>query len=428
MTATHICMLNDEHYPLKEADTINVVRTASGLGQAGARVDLVVPRLWGRNATAEELGAHYGVPATFNLIRVPTLFPTLRSLRVEKLTHPVLAPWLGHLVRADVIYSRNLLPLALAHALGVPWVFETYRRLAEQIPLLRLLGPRLPLRRALAAVAHAERCAENLVQIGFERDAVLTAYSGYLPAEVEPPLDRETARRVCGLELDGKVVLYLGNADPYIRLDWLLDVAGHLPDVTFVFVGGYRAQHDTWRRYGRRRGLGNAVFVEHQAPCRVRPFLYTADALAVVPSNVDLEHRRRGLGLYRTLPGIPMKIFIYKATGIPIFAPDLSYMHEVLRRDENAVLGPVDDPPRAARRLRRLLEDRETARRLAAAARADATQHTWAERGARILRFIERRLASAEAGTSPAVAAAVMSGQSSASMWGHQAWRIQPRW
>lgn len=392
-----ISMINDEHFPHRGADTINVVRTASGLGEAGAEVDLVVPRLWGENLDLEALCDHYGVPATFRLVHVPTPLPTSRRLRLEKLTHSALAPWLAVLRRADVIYSRNFLPLAFAQRIGRPWVYETYRRFAEETPWLPKLTRRLPLDDALAAVVHSEGSGENLVRLGFPREAVFTAYSGYLEREVLPRLDKAEARRVCGLEdVEGPVVLLLGNVDPFIRLDWLLRIAQRLPQVTFLFVGGYPAQHAHWKGVFAEMGLENVRMVLHQPPGKVRQYLYTADVLTVVPRNADLEtERREGVilsSLYSVLPGLPMKLFLYKATGLPIFAPNMPYLHEILTHEHDAMLAPLHDDEAATAMLARLLDDEALQARLGEASRTDPKLNTWSERGARILRFLEGRL------------------------------------
>jgi glycosyltransferase involved in cell wall biosynthesis len=391
-----ICMINDEHYPFKSADTINVVRTASGLGAAGAQVDLLVPRLWGENLDRDALCRYYGVAPSFRLIRIPTPFPTSRTVRIEKLTHGLAAPWLSLMRGADVVYSRNFIPLLLAHGIGKPWVFETYRRFVEETPWLPRVSRYLPLDRALGAVVHSEMSARNLAELGFPRDGILTAYSGYLDEEVRPRLSKAAALRACGLDIDGPVVLHLGNVDPYIRLDWLLAPAARMPDVTFLFVGGYPAQQAHWIDRCAQMGVHNARFIPNQPPAEVRKYLYTADLLAVVPRNADYGPPPGSVlfpSLYSVLPGIPMKIFVYKASGIPIISPDLPYVREVLRHGENAFLAPRDSVDGVAGVLRQALDDRAGAKRVADRALNESSLHTWAERGRVVGDFIADRLA-----------------------------------
>lgn len=398
-SSLRICVINDEHYPFKGADTINVIRTAAAMGSAGARVDLVIPKLRNKDQRIETLCEHYGTKPTFNLFLVPTLAPASRKLRIEKLTHNALAPWLSILNRSDVVYSRNIAPAIFAQLAGRPWVLETYRRFADEMPMLPRLTRKLPLGGALGAIAHSQMCAESMKKLGFREEAILVAHSGYNKGEVLPRMTKEEALAQCNLKIDGPVVLHLGSIEPYVRLDWLFEAGVQLPEVTFLLVGGYRHQQEHWRRECARIGLDRVVFVEDQPPAQLRKYLYAADLLAVVPRNADLETgRSRSLGsaftnLSKVLPGIPMKIFLYRASGIPIFSPDLPYVREILRDRENAFLAPLKDREKVTSTLREAVDNKELGRRLAKNILEDERFTTWEERGARILKFLERRLA-----------------------------------
>ncbi len=390
-----ICMINDERFPSKAADTINVVRTAAGLGQAGATVELVIPRLRGHNADRDELCEYYGVDPTFTLTRLAALAPRHRpAVRPEKLSHALLAPWHALRQGADVIYSRNFVPLAVAQMVGRPWVFETYRRFVEESPRLPALTRWLPRSHALGVIAHSQRCANNMMALGFQPPSVLRAYSGYQEDEVLPRLDQRTAREACGLPLDRPIVLHLGNIDPFVRIDTLFAVAQRLPAVLFLFVGGHAPEHQYWNERARALELNNVQFVAHQPPSQVRRYVYVADALAVAPRNADLEAPSAGpsLSLFRILPGFPMKIITYLASGVPVFAPDLPYLTELLRHRDNAFLYPVDSPERASQILQDLLGDSGFARALAQRSQARVQGLTWANRARTILTFLESRL------------------------------------
>jgi glycosyltransferase involved in cell wall biosynthesis len=387
-------MINDEHFPSKGADTVNVIRTAAALGEAGADVNLIIPKLWENNMTYEELCKYYGVGHTFKLTRIPTIAPPSRTVRFEKLTHSMAAPLLSIIEKTDIVYSRNLIPLALANIAKKPWVFETYRRFAEETPWLAQMTRFLPLKNALAAVTHADMSRDSLEALGFEKEAILTAHSGYMEREVLPRIDKMQARRECNLDIEGKVVLLLGNIDPYVRLDWLLATSKELPHVTFVFVGGGKEQQDYWKNKCSEQGIKNTVFIENQPPAKVRQFLYTADVLAVVPRNADLEQDKMGIfpSLYKVLPGIPMKLFIYKAVGIPIFCPDVQYVQEILKHHKNAFLAPLEPPDKVTEVLAEALENKELRKKVVSCALRESKSKTWNDRGKSILDFLKQRL------------------------------------
>jgi glycosyltransferase involved in cell wall biosynthesis len=73
------------------------------------------------------------------------------------------------------------------------------------------------------------------------------------------------------------------------------------------------------------------------------------------------------------------------AAGRPIVASRLGQIEDVLEDGRSALLVPPGDARALAGALERLTDDRELGARLAAAARADATErHTWRHNARRI--------------------------------------------
>jgi glycosyltransferase involved in cell wall biosynthesis len=72
------------------------------------------------------------------------------------------------------------------------------------------------------------------------------------------------------------------------------------------------------------------------------------------------------------------------AAGRPLVASDLPSSREVMRDGETALLVPPGDPAALAAALRRLLEDRALAGRLAEAAWREAAAYSWDARAARL--------------------------------------------
>jgi glycosyltransferase involved in cell wall biosynthesis len=389
-----ICILSDEHYPHTGADTIVIINTAAALGAAGADVELITPRLWRGHESAEEIMDHYGVGPTFRLTRLPSWPPPERRLRLEKLAHGLAGPLYATLKRADVIHSRDLLPLLVAHAAGRPWSFETYRRHAEEKPWLPGITRRIGLGRAVGAVAHSRASADSLARMGFLPDAVLVARPGVAPDRFEPRLDPRAAREQLSLPAEGPLVVYVGNVGPSKGTDEITDLAARVPEARFLVVGGTDAAVEALRRDLGASGVTNVILAGHQPPGRVAPFLYAADVL-YVPAIYHNAYAGSLAGLLRirTLPGTPLKLYGYLAAGRPVVSADQPHTRDLLRHEETAVMVPPGDSEAAAAAIRRVLGDTALSRRLSENALSMSRELTWENRGKKMLAFFDQRLA-----------------------------------
>jgi glycosyltransferase involved in cell wall biosynthesis len=85
----------------------------------------------------------------------------------------------------------------------------------------------------------------------------------------------------------------------------------------------------------------------------------------------------------------PIKLFEYMASGCAIVASDLPSIREILGPDEAEWVRP-GDPAALAAGIRALSSDPTRARRLGYMAREKAKRYTWAARGERLYRLLER--------------------------------------
>jgi glycosyltransferase involved in cell wall biosynthesis len=387
-----IAFVSDEHFPFTGADTEVIVNTAASLGRLGAEVTLVVPRLR-QPRRIEEIGAFYGVPASFRIAHVPGWPVPSRQLRVEKLFHGLLSDLHPAIRKADVVHSRDLLPLAVARFAGLPWSFETYRRHAMEKPWLPRLLKTAHLERGVGAVAHSEACRVDLIRLGFPEAAVVTARPGFAPERFEPVLTRGEARQRIGLAERGRIVAYTGNIHVSKGMDQLLELAGRLADITFVVVGGSPSDVGQLAAGCGRSGLHNVLLVGHRRPTEVVPYLYAADVL-FVPHALEYVHPgwlAEKLPLH-ILPGTPFKLYAYMAAGRPIVSTDRLITRELLHHEDNALLFPPDDLACAAQSIRRLCADSALSERLSRCALETVKTFTWEARAKTMLSFFEKRL------------------------------------
>lgn len=90
--------------------------------------------------------------------------------------------------------------------------------------------------------------------------------------------------------------------------------------------------------------------------------------------------------------GCPNTILEYMAAGVPIAATSIPSIAELVRHDEHALLSPVRDPAALAASIVRLLDDRETARRLVENAKRHVRNYGWDRTEAAYERIYDRVL------------------------------------
>lgn len=266
--------------------------------------------------------------------------------------------------RYDLIHAVEeaaLMARRLSKRFGTPYVYDMDSSLAAQMTerfgVLKPLGPIMrtiegravkdsvgvvAVCQALEDIARAH-CAQT-PRLRLEDISLLGVDSLRDDRPMEP------------IEVEGPVVMYVGNLEPYQGIDLLLKsfalVAPDVPDAKLVVVGGPN-KVDEYQAKARDMGLGDqAHFVGPRPPGQLSQVL----ALA----TVVVSPRTKG-------GNTPMKIYSYLDSGRPLLATSL-YTHTQVLDDDIALL--VEPNAEAmAQGLRRLLQDQELAARLAAQAK-----------------------------------------------------------
>lgn len=383
-----IGFINDDVYPSRWTNTQQTIKTAAALAHDGADVELVLRRPWnvifeGHERRRQRLEDYYGVNAGFALTQIPGLPRSF--LRLDEALHGVVAPiyslWAGH----DVVYSRKIVPLAMALATGKYVVFESHRLLREHYPMahravqLLMMQPRF-----LGVVTNAQMIADAFIEMGFPADAVAVAHNCYDPADMEPVLDKAEARRQVGVRPDARIVCYAGHIQKRKGIETVVAMAAKAPELEFLICGGFPHDIAEAQALAASYGAGNLHFTGWVDVRRLSVYLYAADVLLIPPTAAPLRQYGNTV--------LPIKTYTYLAAGRPILAPRQDDIVEVLRHGSNSWLVPADDVDEAVGGLRRLFDDLALAARLAARARSDARQYTWDNRARVIRAFIRQRL------------------------------------
>jgi glycosyltransferase involved in cell wall biosynthesis len=357
------------------------MKTVDALGAEGVAVELILPesarmRRIGLEAFESELRAFYALREPFHLRALRGMPPS--RLEIERPAHAILCSmWLEH-DRYDVLYTRSRSAALLCALRCEALVFETYRKLGQEHPLLVRAYARLAARsHLLGIVTHSDVARTSLANAGFPAHKLATIHNGYDPLDLSPELSRDAARAELGLPLAQAVCCYTGHVRARKGMSALLDVAALTPEVLYLIAGGHPEDVNALRKECARRGLEHVRCLGWRPAAELRPLLYAADLLIIPPSAIPLEEHGRTV--------LPMKIFSYLAAGRAILAPALPDLMEVLEHDHNAWLVPPDDAPASAAAMRHLIANPALRARLGAGATLSASGLTWRARAHRLV-------------------------------------------
>jgi glycosyltransferase involved in cell wall biosynthesis len=279
--------------------------------------------------------------------------------------------------RDTLYFGRRLPSLTRLARSGLPTGFELHhpprtpaqeRRLRDLVAAPRFLG----------LVVISERL----------RDEALRRLPGLDPARVLVAADGVRADLVRTPRLragDGPVrAVYCGSFHAGKGADTVLAAAARVPEVAFDLIGGSPEQV----AHARSLASANVTLLGHlphdETQRRLAGYdLALAPYAAVVRGAQTPEHE--SLADWMS----PLKIFEYMAAGLPIVTSDLPVLREILEPGRDACMTPPGDAQALADAVRALAQDPQQRLRLAQSAHERLGSHTWDNRAARILEFLQ---------------------------------------
>jgi glycosyltransferase involved in cell wall biosynthesis len=226
----------------------------------------------------------------------------------------------------------------------------------------RLMLPlhRYRLRQCTAFAANSEASRDNLVAHGVPRDRIHVIFNGHDLDEYHKPLDAAAMRASLGVRPDERLAIYVGRLIPTKRVCDLIDAVAQLDPASCglrVVVAGDGPKSAELQAQAAAAGLNGVVqFVGMRSD--VADLLRCAD-LFVFPSEVE---------------GLSNSVIEAALAGLPIVGCDIGGVHDIVEHNREALLVSPRNPRDFAAAMRRLLDNRDEARKLGAAARARAEQ------------------------------------------------------
>ncbi len=240
-------------------------------------------------------------------------------------------------------------------------LLEDFR--SERVNSLLERVNRFLVRRADRIIALGETMKRRLVEgKGASPEKIVVIHNWADSALLSPGPKDNAFSRENGLD-ERFVVLHAGNIGLSQNLDSVLDVAGKLEEVTFVFIGdGVRKR--PLEEQAAQRSLINVRFFPYQPRERMRETYATAD--------VFLVSLKQGLAGYI----VPSKLYGILAAGRPYVAAveEDSEVASITREFDCGLVVAPSDVGGMTHEIGRLYRDRELVRRLGENARRASSQ------------------------------------------------------
>jgi glycosyltransferase involved in cell wall biosynthesis len=253
---------------------------------------------------------------------------------------------LGRLLKEkyDIIHTHeeaNIMGVLFNKIFKIPHLYDMHSSLVQQMENFQFTRSRLivgffkkiekmSLKNARSVIVICKSLLEHAGR--FTDPQKLTLIENFLdetPTQLEP--GKLQAIRAELKADEHIIVMYTGTLEPYQGIPLLLDSLAHLGrDFRLVLIGGKPAQIDAVRAYAEAKGLGQRVMLlGRKPPDEIPYYLHTARVL-VSP---------RILGT-----NIPLKIYTYLKSGIPVVATNL-YTHTQSLTPDIAILTEPEPQP-----------------------------------------------------------------------------------
>ena len=335
-------------------------------------VDLLIRALSERGDSVDLLTYQEGVDREYDRLRIHRIkpVPAVSNLRpgfsAKKLYSDVFMffrfvsmMWSGKYDVVHAVEESAFMALLICPLHSTPFVYDIDSSMTTQLvdkyfflrPFRSALGfiESLPMRYAEAVVPMCDSLASEARR--YRDKNILVLKDASLLGQTQ---DSEPVTNIReDLSLQRKVIMYIGNLEPYQGIKLLLEsfrlALKTDPDVSLVIIGGVENDISEYRGIAERTGIGDQVhFLGPRPVARIGQYMSQADVL--------VSPRTQGTNT-------PMKVYSYLDSGVAVLATRLPTHTQVMDDDIAMLAAPEKEV--FSRAMVELLSNNELRRRLA---------------------------------------------------------------
>lgn len=199
------------------------------------------------------------------------------------------------------------------------------------------------------------------------RDKMVVIPNGINLADYEIPYTSEECRKILGLPLDRKILLYLGALEPYKGVDVLIKslpkIAKDIKDVKLIIAGGGKME-DELKTLAMNLNVERYILFIGFVKESLKPFYYKSADVFVLPSISRLEC----FGIVNLEA---------MSCGTPVIASRIIGIPEIIENDKNGLLVSPRDSKELADAAIHLLENDDLRKRMGKNGREKVKAYSW---------------------------------------------------
>jgi len=380
-----IIYLANIRFPTEKAHGVHYAKMCEALGSQNHDVELVVGRRHNPKYKNQDPYYFYGIKGNF---KIKKLFVIDLLRWIIKWGH--LGTWLVNLSfakssfwyvlfkKADLIYSRDALPLLLISLVKKNFIYELHEYRAKDKKLYKRLA-----RKGKGIVVITKSIKDLLVQDGIDENKILVAPDGVDLKIFNIQYSIFNIRQELALPKDKKIILYNGSLYKWKGVYDLVQITSYelrVTDYVIILVGGMPHDIDRLKKFIKEKKLpeDRIKILGHKPYKHIPAYLAAADVL-VLPNSANKD--------ISSLFTSPMKMFEYMAAQRPIVASDLPSIREVLN-ENNSILVESDNPENLAKGIEQALTNQGLVDSIVSRSFQDIQEYTWGKRVEKIIKFI----------------------------------------
>lgn len=199
----------------------------------------------------------------------------------------------------------------------------------------------------------------------FNKKKVLCLENGVSMNKFDVDIDNKIEKKKYNLTQRKKIVTYVGGFHPWKGVDTLLDVAKHMDNCIFIFVGGKK-----------ECDLKNVLFFDYINQKEIPKILKLSDILILPNSNKYLCSQK-----YTS----PLKLFEYMSSKTPIIASDVISIKRIVNKN-HVFFFKADNSNDLRVKINQLLKNKKLQNKLSSNAYKLAKKYSYTERVKKILK------------------------------------------